>query len=77
MSETQQSEASASTDLLAKNADLLRLLAIAIHKLGGKLEIQPGDYFAVRGKIFFSTRGTNGVGTISLQDDKPARAFDG
>ena len=64
-----------SSDVLARERDLLRLLAIALHKLGGKMEITPGDYFAVQNKTFFSTRDQRGMETICLADDKPATAF--
>lgn len=66
-----------STDVLARERDLLRILAIALHKLGGKMEITPEDYFAVQNKTFFSTRDQRGLGTISLADNKPATAFAG
>lgn len=57
--------------------DTLRLLAIALHKLGGKMEITLQDYFAIQGKVFFSTRTPpHWLGTISIEDDKPAKAFD-
>ena len=66
-----------SSDGLARERDLLRLLAIALHKLGGNMEITTEDYFAVQDKVFFSTRDQRGLGTISLVDNKPGTAFAG
>jgi hypothetical protein len=65
------------SDVLAKERDLLRLLAIALHKLGGKMEITAVDYFEIQNKTFFSTRDNRGIGTLGLVDDKPATAFVG
>ena len=47
--------------------DTLRLLALAIHRLGGSMEIKLGDHFETAGLTFMSSRDDHGVGRIWLE----------
>lgn len=61
-------------ELYVRNRELLQLLGIAIHKLGGSMQVTMEDYMAVQGKEFFSTRDENGVGELKIVDSQMGHA---
>lgn len=50
-----------------KIEDLLKLLALAIHRLGGSMDVSLGDHLTTRDLTFLSNRDARGVGRIWLE----------
>ena len=58
-----------------KISDLLRLLGLAIHRLGGSMTISLGDHMATQGLTFMSSRDARGVGRVWLENLSGATAY--